>query len=768
MTNQEIKDTGLLIKNEQQIGGNTALRVGGVIEGIGYALDNKDAANGYYQATINGGSISVNAPNYLLGTSGNLRIKMPAAGTTASTLTIGNANAVQLWYNGAAVSAQNTWEADEIISVFYDGTRFMASNSQGGGGKAEKIKYDNSQSGLSADNVQGALDDIGKWNISQRSNFDFMLYGFNGTKITTLSGYKGFVLKVKAREVYWFDKSITNYSFFVNIPANNSTTSSWHAGILAGTAAIVTDNTANYMYVTVPSSYTEIVVYKREDVQVEIEDVRDNISYSRSLSNFSPYGFNGTKITTLSGYKGFILEVKEGEVYSFDKGLTNYAFFVNIPANNSTASSWHAAIYANTKVVVTDADAGYMYVTVASSVSEIEITKYGNYDIRIASIENYLDAVQDILPTVTPILSFSTYAFNGTKITTLSGYLGFVLEINYGEIYWFDKNVENYAFFTDEPVLNSTPISWHVGIVAGTKAMVTEPDANYMFVTIKNDVDSINVSKGNQYDIDIESLKKVTNKRVMAGSATNIPIIVLIYDDATNNDHLLIEKCDARGLKATLAIPYDISPSYESSLITWLNNGHGIIGHSITPPGMDDSNDSALYDEMEKLLTKINTLGQSCHGFAYYGSTTAEYPHNRRILSKYWDYCWKYHRGKPVNTPSTDVYDLDRGSTDYLNYIDGYKQLILDNLGKNCVIAFGGHMTRTGTGTSQYCTMAYFEQFLDILQWFVDNKLVVSMNAEDAMKEYFKRTNNACIVKASSLYNPVVGQQKMNGNRDEW
>ena len=160
MTNQEIKDTGLLIKNEQHIGGNTALRVGGVIEGIGYALDNKDAANGYYQATINGGSISVNAPNFVLGNGGNLRIKMPAAGTTASTLAIGNANAVQLWYNGAAVSSDNTWEAGEIISVFYDGTRFMASNSQGGSGKAEKIKYDNSQSGLASDDVQGAIDEV--------------------------------------------------------------------------------------------------------------------------------------------------------------------------------------------------------------------------------------------------------------------------------------------------------------------------------------------------------------------------------------------------------------------------------------------------------------------------------------------------------------------------------------------------------------------------------------------------------------------------------
>lgn len=132
MTNQQIKTVGQTIAQETQIGGNTAARVGGVVEGIGVALDNKDAANGYYQATINGGTITVNAPNYLLGSGGNLRIKMPSAGTTASTLTIGNANAVQLWYNGKAVSSTNTWEANEIISVFYDGTRFMASNSQGG------------------------------------------------------------------------------------------------------------------------------------------------------------------------------------------------------------------------------------------------------------------------------------------------------------------------------------------------------------------------------------------------------------------------------------------------------------------------------------------------------------------------------------------------------------------------------------------------------------------------------------------------------------
>lgn len=98
----------------------------------------KLAQVGYYPTTISGGSVVVSvadAPDYVLTKGGGVRLKMLSAGTTASTLKIGNADAKDLWYNGAAVSAQNTWEANEIVSVFYDGTRFQASNSQGGGGQ---------------------------------------------------------------------------------------------------------------------------------------------------------------------------------------------------------------------------------------------------------------------------------------------------------------------------------------------------------------------------------------------------------------------------------------------------------------------------------------------------------------------------------------------------------------------------------------------------------------------------------------------------------
>jgi len=176
-------NNGLTTSNIVQESGNNTNKLMSqaiVTQLLSNLQSNINARDGYYQATINGGSITVNAPNYLLGTGGNLRIKMPSVGTTASTLTIGNANDVELWYNGAAVSAQNTWETDEIISVFYDGTRFMASNSQGGGGKAEKIKYDNSQSGIVSDNVQGALDKIGE----ELTELEGELYGKSWVDVT--------------------------------------------------------------------------------------------------------------------------------------------------------------------------------------------------------------------------------------------------------------------------------------------------------------------------------------------------------------------------------------------------------------------------------------------------------------------------------------------------------------------------------------------------------------------------------------------------------
>ena len=170
MTNEEIIAAGQQIYDETEVAANTSERVGGVIKGIGQNLKEKDAdiaaeaaRNGYYQCTVSGTTLAVSAPGFTLPAhGGNIRIKMSAPATGASTLNINGTGPKTLLYNGAALSSANTWEQNEIISVFYDPSgsgQYLASNSQGGGGKAEKIKYNNSQSGLNAENVQGALDE---------------------------------------------------------------------------------------------------------------------------------------------------------------------------------------------------------------------------------------------------------------------------------------------------------------------------------------------------------------------------------------------------------------------------------------------------------------------------------------------------------------------------------------------------------------------------------------------------------------------------------
>lgn len=150
---------------------------------IANSLLQATARVGYGECTVSGTTLAVSIPNYTLpANGGSVHIKMSAVGTGASTLNINSTGAKTLWYNGEPVSSSNTWEAGEIISVFYDGTRFMASNSQGGGGKAEKIKYDNSQSGLSSTNVQGAIDEITQ---KLTNKIPYTVYKGKGLRVST-------------------------------------------------------------------------------------------------------------------------------------------------------------------------------------------------------------------------------------------------------------------------------------------------------------------------------------------------------------------------------------------------------------------------------------------------------------------------------------------------------------------------------------------------------------------------------------------------------
>lgn len=78
----------------------------------------------------------VAADNFRLVPGVQFRVKFSQANTAANpTLNIGGTGALPIVYGGEAASATNSWEAGEVVLVYYDGTSWQTSAAQGGGEK---------------------------------------------------------------------------------------------------------------------------------------------------------------------------------------------------------------------------------------------------------------------------------------------------------------------------------------------------------------------------------------------------------------------------------------------------------------------------------------------------------------------------------------------------------------------------------------------------------------------------------------------------------
>ena len=111
-----------------------------VITGINGAISDNLARvlamMGYYECSTDAGTAAkvVSASGYALTSGGCIRIKMTNANTADNvTLNINSTGAKALYYDGAQASSTNTWEAGEVLEVYYDGTQYQCAS--GGGGK---------------------------------------------------------------------------------------------------------------------------------------------------------------------------------------------------------------------------------------------------------------------------------------------------------------------------------------------------------------------------------------------------------------------------------------------------------------------------------------------------------------------------------------------------------------------------------------------------------------------------------------------------------
>ena len=100
-------------------------------------VDNLVTQIGYYECDTAAGTAAklVTVANYTLFAGGSMKVKFVNKNTANNvTLNINGQGAKSLYYRGEVVSSTNTWEAGEVVEIYYDGTSYYANNVKGGTG----------------------------------------------------------------------------------------------------------------------------------------------------------------------------------------------------------------------------------------------------------------------------------------------------------------------------------------------------------------------------------------------------------------------------------------------------------------------------------------------------------------------------------------------------------------------------------------------------------------------------------------------------------
>ena len=100
-------------------------------------IDNTLTQIGYYECDTAAGTAAkvITVASYSLFAGGSMKVKFVNKNTANNaTLNINSQGAKALYYNGVRVSSTNTWDAGEVVEIYYDGTSYYANNVKGSTG----------------------------------------------------------------------------------------------------------------------------------------------------------------------------------------------------------------------------------------------------------------------------------------------------------------------------------------------------------------------------------------------------------------------------------------------------------------------------------------------------------------------------------------------------------------------------------------------------------------------------------------------------------
>ena len=100
-------------------------------------IDNIATQIGYYECDTAAGTAAkaITVANYAMFAGGSMKVKFANKNTANNaTLNINSQGAKALYYQGERASATNSWDAEEVVEIYYDGTSYYANNVKGGSG----------------------------------------------------------------------------------------------------------------------------------------------------------------------------------------------------------------------------------------------------------------------------------------------------------------------------------------------------------------------------------------------------------------------------------------------------------------------------------------------------------------------------------------------------------------------------------------------------------------------------------------------------------
>lgn len=560
----------------------------------------------------------------LLANGGALHIKMTTANTNASatmnispTSTVVAANTKPLFYNGEQATAENTWDANEILSIYYDGTNYQATNSQGGGGKAEKIKYDNSQSGLTATNVQEAVDKIVEEIISYTPVYDDDKFSFSTTSKAKSAYYIRAIPFVQGgiyRLTFTLDDvKENNVDLYLANSSNKSATGLARiriGTIKAGSNTEIIDYTCNDATMIYPSinctvatsGSLSILVEKQSYISTEINDVQETTDelYNKIKEvdekadkieeiilpstdiNYRIIAGTG-KFSTKTTDKHIFYRVVPGATYKvivkpnavffhYAWTIDNYSSYNALPHYCSGESDNHSISAGSVKFITAPQDAKYICITTKYEGRDTRPEYFGRF-YYLAERVDILEEVEDSLKEVVTEIDISENVYpniryylweNSNNFSTKTNGTHINIPIVGGATYRMVCPIKTaYAFVTDAKIgtaYGSTPnycIGETVHIVsAGTYTITAPQDARFITITT-----SVNGSTANLRPTYFAKVEKIADQL-----SYNTKVI---QDDVKSSDALQFnyygEKIDLNPKYGLMAVNIAFTSGLQSS-----------------------------------------------------------------------------------------------------------------------------------------------------------------------------------------------------------